>query len=511
MAEEQNLPNEITETQDQPVYIPSAEYSKKYNIHKGTVHRWIHKGWVEAKTANDKLGRPRWLILDLPPPLHPQFSKKQPPPATTLGSGTGAAGYTKGRINKYISEEKTEKNIEQRKQKLRLTYLPLFEQNAPPGQMTFTARELMEMLGVNTITLYKTWPAWGLTRHILPISTETRGGDYTGTGQKEPTYYYTRAEIHRFLSGQWEAKGFKTTDDKVITSVMGGITTESGYYVYNPATIHPLDGHGVLNWIADKQLMREDKRLHKWVPFVPWDKQKEFIIEAFRRENNEYKHRLIVACWPRGESKTTIVAILAIFRFFNLFGEVINLSGNSKDQATFAHYDLIKKIILNTPSLAKTPGLVVKEKYIALLKGPSDPVCQIKAIPTSTGLLPGTTCAVFTELHKLEDREFFIDLWTSTRATPNAMVLVDTTVAKNGHIAHSLWETHKKGEDPYLFFHHYEDQIFNPETTPAQLASFKRHMLEQEYNKYFRNRWADAAGSVFSPKEIRRINYGGIV
>ena len=494
----------------EPEYLPSGTFSKKYNINRHTIDNWIKKGWVTAKKINDSLGRPRWYVLDVPPQLHPSFSNKKPVPAHTLGSG-------KTTINR-TSLEPSEKTTEARKKRLREFYLPLFEEKAPPGQMTFLASELIEMFGVSTLTLYTIWPAWGLRKHLVPISTDPRGGHVYGdtvgvnksTGRREATYYYTRTEIYNFLSGRWETKGFETTDDKVISGVLGGITTETGWYEYKPSEVYPFDGEGAIEWIQNKQIMREDKRLNRWVPIKLWDKQKEFIREAFRRVNNEYQYRIIIACWPRGESKTTLIALLALFRFFNLFGEVINLSGNSKDQATFAHYDLLKKTILNTPSLSKTHGLMVKEKYIGLFAGPNNPVCQIKAIPTSTGLLPGTTCAVFTELHKLEDRQFFIDLWTSTRATPNAMVLVDTTVAPKGHVVYSMWEVFQKGEDPHLFFHHYQDQICNPETTPSQLASFKRHMLEVEYNKYFRNRWEDAAGALFSAKEIRKINYGGL-
>lgn len=495
-----DLPD-VKDDQEGQSWLTITQYTKKYNISARTSRPWIRKGWLSAKLDNTLKNNPRYVILDLPPAQHPGYAHM-----------TGRKGPHRPNQQRQIRNLNARGDLDGVKRRMKEIYLPNFIARAPHGQMTFTTQELIEYTGASSSTVYQTWVKYGL-KSITPPADKNADKNTRGLEHFTPTKVYLLSEIHRFLSGQWEEKGFKSNDDKVV-ELLGGSTTESGFYQYDDRRAYPHDGPGVLAWIKDSKIVRENKRTNKWEEIILWDKQIEYIMEAMKRvttpRGEEYKYRLILCSAPRGEGKTLLNALITMFRFFNLFGEVINLSGNSKDQVTFAHYDLIKKTILNTYLLNNTPGLVVKEKYIALLRKVGDPVCQIKAVPTSSGLLPGTTCAVFTELHQLEDRGFFIDLWTSTRSVPNAQVLVDTTVAPRGHIVHTIWETFSKGDDPNLYFFHYADKHYNPETTPEQLNSFKKHMLESEYNKYFRNRWGDATGGVFMPVDIRKIGFAGI-
>jgi hypothetical protein len=831
----------MTETVDKKTWLSQKKFATKYSISVGTVIRWRKLGYLsfeEKRLPNNSIG---YILPDLPPHKHPGYKKKPQKRA----SRTKNALVTK----KHISgKEEIPENI-----KTSLSaHLKVFTEKAPAAQMFFTGPELVDLLGVNVATVYKTWKSWGLKRYNVPGKSKI-GGDKA----RSADYVYTRIGLVNFFSGKWGEED--SADDILISKILGtGEGSNTGYYQYNTQHVYPFSGEGVIQWIKDKKLMREDKRLNKWVPIKLWPYQVKFIKEAFGlRENGDYQHNMIVASWERGEGKceskgtelvmhdgtcrkvediivgdkmmgpdsrprnviglgrgqeemfevtpfkgepftvnkshilplvirkqkwvysageprkkehwyvrdnisvgeylkknpdyknnaycfratidfpykdvfdpylvglwlgdgttiypeitnndqeiidyiylaagkmglditlkhqsttecktyrfvgtgvqggnkllnelkvmdlignkhipqayksnskkvrmqilagiidtdgtpnrsgyvvtqkskvlaedivflarslgfccyineftasiksigfkgqyykvgingncseipvrvmrkvvpkriinkdvsrtriksieskgvgdyygvsldgdhlyirkdfmvshnTFICMLLFLFRFFNRYGEIINLSGLSKDQSSFAHYNLAKKTILNTPALHSTPGLDVKEKEIVLLRGPNDPVCQIKAVPTSTGLLPGTTCAVFTELHKLQDRQFFIDLWTSIRATPNAMVLIDTTVAAKGHIVHGLWESYCKGDDPLLYFNHKQDNIQNPETTLEQLASFRKHMLPFEFNRYFRNRWEDAVGGLFTPASIKKTNYLGI-
>lgn len=474
-------------------WLTTRKFALKYRVEPRTVRNWILKRWVESKTEIDKHGVKHYHVLDIPPTQHPGFRDR---PVKIKGSSP-----RRGVLDETYAQ------AEKRKEHLREKFLPKL-MSLEAGKNCLTAKEVMSVLGVDASTLYGRWAEQGLTRLAMPLLNKSTDKSIRGVEGYQAKYFYTVSQLKKFFG----ADEGETLDDIVMAGTALSERAAPGFYDYNPKTAFPMSGNGLLSWIEQKQIMVENKRKNRWEKITLYGKQREFLREAFKtKENGDYQYNLILCSAPRGEGKTLLIAIATMFRFFNRFGEVINLSGNSKDQVTFAHYDLIKKMILNTPSLAKTPGLVIKEKSIVLLKGPSDPVCQIKAIPTSTGLLPGTTCAVFTELHKLEDRDFFIDLWTSTRATPNAMVLVDTTVAPKGHIVYSLWDTYCKGEDPLLYFFHYADQIFNPETTPEQLNSFKKHMLEVEYNRYFRNRWEDAIGGVFSANSIRKIGYAGVL
>jgi hypothetical protein len=482
-------------------WISAKAYAKKYDRPLSTVRDWIKKGFLTGKKLQTELSNNTYYqIPDAPPEQHPNFHKKK-----AAKKSTGKAYVRKAKRNKQDVDQVT---LDGRKKKLE-PYLKLFKEKAPEEKMFFLSQDVKKILGITNAELYDRWKKWGLKRYKLPAKT----GETIAGGGRASNYVYSRNELIRFLSGDWDKEVPKNdVDDKLIRQMLGKEDDyQDGWYHYEPSKVYPFDGDGFIQWIKDKNVQRKDLRVNRWVPIELWDHQIKFVKEAFKlKPSGDYWYNLIVACWERGESKTFTIALMVIFRFFNRFGEVINLASESKELASFIHYNLIKGIINNTPELAKTPGLDVKEKEIALLRGPGDPVCVMKAVPTSSGLLPGTTCAVFTELHKFKDRQFFIDFWSSTRATPNAMTLVDTTVATKGHIVYSLWETYCSGEDPLLYFDHKQDDIRNPETTPEQLNSFKRQMLPQEYAMYFRNRWEDALGSLFFPNAVKKIGLAGV-
>lgn len=209
---------------------------------------------------------------------------------------------------------------------------------------------------------------------------------------------------------------------------------------------------------------------------------------------------------------TILVATWYLFRFFTRYGEQIVLSGNSKDQSTFTHFETAKGMVNNTPRLAKMKedqGLQVKEKYIALERGPKDRVCEIRAIPTSSGLLSNITCAVFTEFQDLEDRPFFTKLHGSLRGTFSAQTYIDCTVAPKGHPIEKMYQANLEGTDPLTYFDWYGDKNYNPAMTQDQLDHFRANMLESDYNKYFRNIWEAATGTMFDPMAVKEMGYLG--
>jgi len=471
-------------------WLTVKAYALKYGISMATVREWQLKGYLTSKSFKGN-SKKQVLIPDLPPEDHPDFIKKGVNPrARKLKTTLHTNKYT---INPELAARKRKESL--------VPFLKLFLEKSKPDQMFFTGPELMKMLDLRSTRLYKSWKEWGLETHPMP------------NGRKDERVY-SRAAIYKFLSGKWTvSENIKPSlDDKILDHALGGPEKMTdGFYHYNRFNAYPMNGEGFLAWLDDKKIMLQDKTLRQWMPFRPLGFQRKFFKEALKQNaKGNFVYNLIIACWERGEGKTLCIALIVIFRFFNGFEEVINLASESKDLASFIHYNLIKKIILNTPALKNTPGLDVKEKEIVLMRRKNDPACIMKAVPSSSGLLPGTTVAVFSELHKIKNRDFFIDFWTSTRATPNAMTLVDTTVAKKGHLVYSLWETHCRKEDPLLLFDHKSDDIQNPETTDEQLASFRRQMLSHEFDMYFRNRWEDATGGLFTVEGIKKISYVGV-
>jgi len=206
------------------------------------------------------------------------------------------------------------------------------------------------------------------------------------------------------------------------------------------------------------------------------------------------------------------VKLMGLFLFFNRRGESIVFAGSSRDQADTVHFKELKEICQRTPALAEIPGLEVQEKRIILRAGSKSIECELAPIASKTGLLTGTTSAIFTELHEHTDCKFFEDLWTSLRGIPNAIALVDTTVADKDHVVRKLYEAHREGDEMIYFDHHQTNSLVsrNPEITPTILKSYQRILMPHVFRKYFYNRWEDAGDDTLGTIDIRRVGVVGV-
>lgn len=270
-------------------------------------------------------------------------------------------------------------------------------------------------------------------------------------------------------------------------------------------------GKGFLKW-ATENVKRFDRAYRSWVPFEPTHMQEQTFLECLQMDNGLFKYQTIVFCRPRGEFKSYDVCLIVLWRFCNFPREKIILGANSKAQANFVHFQVIKETILNSPNILDMIGednvldnsIYIREERAGKHKivNSKDVISSITHVSAENGIFSNLTCCTFSELWRMKDEKFFTELSSSARSTPNAMTLVDSTVAPKGHILRRMFDTYTRKDDPLLFFQHYEDTYFNPYTTQAQLNSFKLRFLPSEYNKFFRNRWEDADSGIFNPKHV---------
>lgn len=209
-----------------------------------------------------------------------------------------------------------------------------------------------------------------------------------------------------------------------------------------------------------------------------------------------------------------IIKVIALFRFFNGYAEDIKIAGNSKLEGESVHYDEMRDMITDTPKLINFPGIDLKGKHIVIMKGPKDIFNKIECVPKSSGLHPNMTLGLITELHNYtpQDKKFYNNFLSSRRGTPNAMVLVDSTVEDPGTIIHDEWKRYSAGKLEMTFFFHRDsdDGYENPETTPKYLADEATRYSEDEYRKIYENKWGGASSAYFGAKAIKQIGVAGI-
>jgi hypothetical protein len=248
-----------------------------------------------------------------------------------------------------------------------------------------------------------------------------------------------------------------------------------------------------------------------------WEGQQEVIREALRMENNQFIYKLIVLCWQRGDGKSLLVCLIILWKFFNWPRQQIMLGANSVSQIRFVHYDIIRDIILNSPRLLAQIGRKnIREKEIRIKDKTEKTQSIIRALSSFSGIVSNITCYSFSEMFDMKNPKFFVQIDGSIRNIPNALGLIDSTVSEKSHILYRLYETHKNGKDPKLFFSYRcspkgsHKDFLNPNMTQQQLDSYKEKFPFGEFERYFKNLWSAGSERVFTDELIEAANYLGV-
>lgn len=249
-----------------------------------------------------------------------------------------------------------------------------------------------------------------------------------------------------------------------------------------------------------------------------WENQKTVLRQALAMdEDGNFKHRLIIFDWFRGEGKSFLVCDIVLWRFSVFPNQKIVLGANSKDQTKFVHYDIIRDTILNSPKLLDIVGQKnVMEKEIQMLSSSGRIISFIRPISSFSGIVSNITCYTFSEMFDMRNPRFFTQLDGSIRNIPNAFGLIDSTIADEDHILTRLEKGALSGKDPTTFVSYrfspdgeYTD-FWHPYNTQAQLDSYKIKFTPPEYDRYFRNIRPSANSRVFSNAQIDAMGIIGI-
>jgi hypothetical protein len=304
----------------------------------------------------------------------------------------------------------------------------------------------------------------------------------------------------------------------------------------DPRDVEPTGAEAMIDWCEDNvyvNIVPFNSSVSVWVPLgdLPrdrhpetgrsyrdmWEGQKEILREALRIENGQFKYRLIVLCWQRGEGKSLMVCLIELYRFFNLPRQKIVCGANSKDQVQFVHYDIMKSMVLNSPKLLAEIGRKgVQQKGLYYFDDHGAAQSEIRTISSFSGIVSNINSYTFSEMFQQRKSDFFVQLDGSIRNIPNAMGCIDSTVSEKQHQLYRLYEAYLKGEDPSLYFSYRYSKngdpkdYWNPNMTQAQLNSYRIKFPFGDFERYFLNLWESGGEKVFSAEMIEAMHYLGV-
>ena len=284
---------------------------------------------------------------------------------------------------------------------------------------------------------------------------------------------------------------------------------------------------GIERWVLIGELnkMKTPHPITRRSYYDMWTWQKENYIRpaTARDENGMLLYHTVINCQPRGEGKSYQTCLLILRRFFCLPGQTIILGANSKDQSRFALYDILVKLIRNSPKLINILGEEnILEKEIRLKNFKGEVVSRIIAVSAFTGIYSNITSYGFSEIFDMTNPKFFYQLDSSRRNIPNSQGYIDSTVSSKEHILYTLYEASPlvKNTDPgILFCYRYsltgnQEDYLHPCNTQAQLDSFRTKFTPAEFAKYFKNTWTTVDSNVFSKAAVlstRYIGFNGVL
>lgn len=245
-----------------------------------------------------------------------------------------------------------------------------------------------------------------------------------------------------------------------------------------------------------------------------WENQKDVIRQALAMENGQFRHRLIVFCWQRGDGKSFLACLIQLWKFFCFPKQQIMLGANSKDQVKFVHYDIIRDIIKNSPRLLAMIGdKQIQEKEVRAKNKRGDVVSKIRSISSFTGIVSNITGYTFSEMFDMKDPKFFVQLDGSVRNIPNAIGVIDSTVSSKQHVLYQLYKNQTE-IDSLFFSYRYSKSgdprdYWNPNMSQQQLDDYKVKFPFGEYERYFLNLWDAGADRMFTDTLIEATNYFG--
>ena len=282
--------------------------------------------------------------------------------------------------------------------------------------------------------------------------------------------------------------------------------------------IYP-EGSDTVKWYYLRDLPRDVNPKTNKSYFTIWNEQKKILREALRMENHRFVYRLIVLCWMRGEGKSLLACIIQLWKFFCFPRQQIMLGANSRDQVKFVHYDIMRDIILNSPSLLAQIGRRnIQEKEIRMKDNRGRLQSLIRSISSFSGIVSNITGYTFSEIFDMKNPRFFVQLDGSIRNMPNSFGVIDSTVSEKTHVLYQLYHSFltNKSRAVYFSYRHsklgVQEDYWNPHMDNDQLNDYKVKFPFGEYERYFLNLWSAGHIKVFTEEMIEEagiIGYAG--
>jgi len=266
--------------------------------------------------------------------------------------------------------------------------------------------------------------------------------------------------------------------------------------------------YGFWNWVADVQPCVL-QRNNQYAPWEPTQEQRGAIDEILATdESGRFLHSLSLLIEPRRHGKSTTFALVVLWLTTSRQNHVAQLLGNTADHSRRTQFRTLKRIIANTPRLAR----LIPEEFIFVNEitfPPLQSAIQLgEGLSLSSAFGDRLNCLWVSDFHASPDLGPFNALQASLLDSENSLILLDSNVDVDGGPVHSL---QKEAEaDPTIFCRHvcYRDWREFEAKAPAWIDRnrAKRLMktgLEPDWKRDLLGLRSQARNSLFTLADIQ--------
>jgi hypothetical protein len=265
---------------------------------------------------------------------------------------------------------------------------------------------------------------------------------------------------------------------------------------------------GFWAWVADIQ-PHVLQRNNQYGPWEPTEEQREAIDNILAVDaHGRFLHTLSLLIEPRRHGKSTTFALVVLWLTTSRRNHVTQLLGNTADHARRVQFRTLKRIIANTPRLAR----LIPEDYIftqEITFPPLQSSVQLgEGVSMSTAYGDRLNCLWVSDLHACPDPGPFNALQASLLDSEDSLILIDANVdPTDGHV-HGLQKEAEADSTIYARHVCYRDlaefEARAPQWIDRQKARrLQRTALPADFKRDILGQRSDAKNALFPTEFIK--------
>lgn len=261
---------------------------------------------------------------------------------------------------------------------------------------------------------------------------------------------------------------------------------------------------GFWNFVEDMQphvLMN-----NRWIPFKPNSKQIEVIENTLAVDNQgKFKHQISFILQPRRFGKSTAFCILIIWLFCSRQNHTTQLLGVSELHTKRTQFNTIKRIIRNSPKIARLISEDDMKSYEVVFPARSNIIQMSAGASTATAYGDRIDILYLADFHNFVDLQPWFGFQSALLDSSDSLILIDSNVSSIDSHDHQLQIEAQKDDTifcDHLFFKNIDDYCRNvPKIAPwintQKAKRQERTSLPADFARDILGQRSDAKNALF--------------